>query len=185
MDPLSNGLINKWRLLLHFYKQIGITDEELILILLIMHFSTADNRFITPDILHNYSHFSTKKIDAILNSLKTKNLLMLVKNPSGGMEMNFSALFNRLLASMNKSMLHEIDELKLIKCLQTFLDQPLKAEEQEILVQLVASQVPVSYLNSYFKKSNQHWTYQTLVLELKKILKTVPKELTQFNWADA
>ena len=72
------------------------------------------------------------------------------------MEMNFSALFNRLLASMNKSMLHEIDELKLIKCLQTFLDQPLKAEEQEVLVQLVASQVPVSYLNNYFKKSNQH-----------------------------
>lgn len=57
----NNGSINKWRFLFSHYKLINLSEEQLVLIVLIMNCSSSDKKLITPLEIDNHSNFTEKK----------------------------------------------------------------------------------------------------------------------------
>lgn len=62
-------------LLLESYKKIGLSEDELVVILMIDHLLDQDNSLITADLLSLRMNYPVEKIDKIMVSLLNKNLL--------------------------------------------------------------------------------------------------------------
>lgn len=66
-------------ILLDKYKAMNISEDELVVILLIDHLLNLGNEFITPDLLALKMNYPTKKIDEILVSLMNKDIFKYVE----------------------------------------------------------------------------------------------------------
>lgn len=63
-------------ILLEHYKKMGISEEELVVLLLIEHLTRMGNSFITADLIALKSNYKTSQIDKILVTLVKKGYLV-------------------------------------------------------------------------------------------------------------
>lgn len=73
-DLLDKQLINKLSLLLLYYKDIGLSEEEVIIIMIIEQY-TQTNTLITSKIIEENTNLSKPKVEYILNNLLNKQFL--------------------------------------------------------------------------------------------------------------
>lgn len=75
MSNVTLGAIDFKFLLLEYYKALNINEDELVVILMIDHFLSQKEKFITAELLAIKMNLKTKQIDNILVNLLTKKLI--------------------------------------------------------------------------------------------------------------
>ena len=78
MMNYSNNALNFSYLLLDYYKELNIKENELAVILMIDHLLSQDNEFITKDVLQLKMSLSSKEIDNAITSLYQKKYIEFV-----------------------------------------------------------------------------------------------------------
>ena len=78
MMNYSNNALNFSYLLLDYYKELNIKENELAVILMIDHLLSQDNEFITKDVLQLKMSLSSKEIDNAMTSLYQKKYIEFV-----------------------------------------------------------------------------------------------------------
>lgn len=61
--------LNFFYLLLEFYKELNISEDELLIVLMIAHILEQNDKVVTPEILEMKTNFSKDKIDKCLTNL--------------------------------------------------------------------------------------------------------------------
>lgn len=77
IDIIENGVTNIPNLLLSNYKKIGLSDQDLILIIHIIHFKNNSNHFPSISVLENRMSISTEDIMKTLQQLVRKGHLII------------------------------------------------------------------------------------------------------------
>ena len=185
MDLISTGLINKWRLLLQFYKQVGLTESELVLVMIVMHLSTLNKRFITPDAIVKYSNFTTADVDIIFTNLKNKGFIQLDENIRVGTEMSLTPLFRRLMEIMYK-----MDDINVVtgplnSIFKNIINRDLTPTEINVITDIVVHKISLSYLEDEANKITGKLNFNDLIDWIKQLVSSAPRELTKFNWIDS
>lgn len=75
MSNVTLGAIDIKFLLFEYYKSLNISEEELVVILMIDHFLQQKEKFITAELLAIKMNYKTKQIDNILVNLLNKKLI--------------------------------------------------------------------------------------------------------------
>lgn len=83
-------------LLLEYYKKLNITEQELVVILMIDHLLEDGNKFITNNLIALKMNMSEEEIDEIVCSLIKKNFLEYKESSKGGLKSSLEPL-NKLL----------------------------------------------------------------------------------------
>lgn len=90
-------------ILLDKYKQMKITEEELVVILMIDHLINQGNPFVTPDLLALKMNYSQEEIDRILASLMQKDIFKYL-NENGKITTSLEPLYKRLSNQFKKDL---------------------------------------------------------------------------------
>lgn len=88
-------------ILLDKYKQMKITEEELVVILMIDHLINQGNPFVTPDLLALKMNYSQEEIDRILASLMQKDIFKYL-DKEGKITTSLDPLYKRLSNQFKK-----------------------------------------------------------------------------------
>ncbi len=72
---MKNKAINYQFILLENYKKLAISEDELVVILLVDHFLTLGNQLVTQEMLTLHSNFDEEKVDKILTGLFKKKII--------------------------------------------------------------------------------------------------------------
>ena len=118
----DSDLIDFRLLLLDSYKTMGLSEEELATILMVDHLSKQGNNFITADLLALKMTMKSKKIDACLASLLSKDLIS-YETYKGSMRTSLEPLRKKLYKQFQAKM--EKDRANLVS-----------AEREEVLHRL-------------------------------------------------
>ncbi len=98
---LKDNYINKSKILIENYKKINLTNNELIVVLYIIHNIDKNNRFILSNKISNFIDFSQEEIDNIYDSLITKKLIEIKMSSDENIEFNLNPLFSCLLSKIS------------------------------------------------------------------------------------
>ncbi len=90
-------------ILLDKYKQMKITEEELVVILMIDHLINQGNPFVTPDLLALKMNYSQEEIDRILASLMQKDIFKYL-DKEGKITTSLDPLYKRLSNQFKKDL---------------------------------------------------------------------------------
>lgn len=178
---LANGIINKWRLLLENYKSVGLSEDELVLVMLIMHTSSIDKRFVTPMEISKYSNFSSKKIDGLLANLKKKQYISLT-NKKNKLEMDLSPLFKKILISIENAQ-NNIERKDIYQGIDAILLNSMYQLEKNAVNDLLEKQISefqmIEIINSFDDKKV---SFDEFLKKVNNYIKNKPKTLTKYNW---
>lgn len=178
---LANGIINKWRLLLENYKSFGLSEEELVLVMLIMHTSSVDKRFVTPMEISKYSNFSSKKIDDLLANLKKKQYISLT-NKKNKLEMDLSPLFEKILISIENAQ-NKIERKDIYQGINVILINAMDQSEKKVVNDLLEKQISefqmIEIINTFYDKKVN---FDEFLKKIHNYIKNKPKTLTKYNW---
>lgn len=112
------------RLLLLKGKQAGLSDHEILILLLIYTLSRLNKQLITPSLLMNYSSLSNKELDQVLDHLLKKKWIY---NQSGTIRLNH--FIERLLEEKEEV----ADRMNLIEIFEEQFGRPLTPMELDII----------------------------------------------------
>ena len=62
-------------LALEYYKKLDLNEEEVMILLIIDHLNDSGNMFVTTEMISEYSTYSTRQIDNIMNDLFKRKLI--------------------------------------------------------------------------------------------------------------
>ncbi len=112
------------RLLLLKGKQAGLSDHEILILLLIYTLSRLNKQLITPSLLMNYSSLSNKELDQVLDHLLKKKWIY---NQSGTIRLNH--FIERLLEEKEEV----ADRMNLLEIFEEQFGRPLTPMELDII----------------------------------------------------
>ena len=112
------------RLLLLKGKQAGLSDHEILILLLIYTLSRLNKQLITPSLLMNYSSLSNKELDQVLDNLLKKKWIY---NQSGTIRLNH--FIERLLEEKEEV----ADRMNLLEIFEEQFGRPLTPMELDII----------------------------------------------------
>lgn len=176
----NKGGINKWRFLLSNYKLINLSEEQLVLIMLIMNYSYYDKRFITPLEIANNSNFSENKAKNMLDYLKQTGLIN-IKMKKDVLEMDLSPIFNKIIIAIENLEL-SVEKKILYDQVNEILLQPLNEQEKVILNIYLENKISDFQLTLIINNQKTKLTFNELIKFIDNYLKSKPKSLTKYNW---
>lgn len=115
------------------YKALGLSDEELIVILHILNLSDGRYKFSSPDLIHSYSHYSVEQINEILSGLHEKKLIKfnMGQNEHG---IDLTPLFLMMLSYLQSKSLRHQQKTNIIQIVENYLENPLTSQEKNKLL---------------------------------------------------
>lgn len=124
-------------LLLH-YKKLGLTDDEVLILLLTYTLIETGTPFINPNDLALFSNFSITKIDVIFSSLTTKGWILTVIDEHGHAKSSVQPLIEKLydiLFQQNKKEKNKetADNKEIYALFENFFARPLSPLEYDII----------------------------------------------------
>lgn len=170
LDLLTKKYIDKENLLLGNYKKIGLTENQLVVILLIMH---MNNQTLTPKEISKYTNLTDKEVEKIFDELLDKKLIKVSSKT-----IDLKPLFIKLVQVLEDSL--EVNDNDLIKAMNTIFETKLSLDD-------------VNYLKE--KALNKFNKEELLILAAQTSSKTFPefkkelenkkgdvKPITKINW---
>lgn len=121
----DSGCIQVERLLVLKGKEIGLTDEECHVILLVYILQDIRVKMITPTLLAKYLTITNRELDNILQSLLKKKMIY---NQNGAIQLN--QLLDKLLMSANQE---DVTEISLLDIFEEQFGRPLSPLEMDIM----------------------------------------------------
>lgn len=98
-------------LLIEHYKKLNISEDELVVILVLNHLLKQHNDIIKADEMAFKMNLDSKRIDEILSTLVKKNIVALEVNKKGA-KLSLTPLKNKLLNQFKLDILHEEEAQK-------------------------------------------------------------------------
>ncbi|WP_342255577.1 DnaD family protein [Spiroplasma endosymbiont of Poecilobothrus nobilitatus] len=177
----NKGSINKWRFLLSYYKLINLSEEQLVLIMLIMNCSSSDKRFITPLEIANHSNFSEDQAKKMLDHLKQAGFID-IKMKKSVLEMDLSPIFNKIIIAIENLELN-VEKKILFEKVNQILQHPLNEHEKATLNTYLENKISDFQLTLIINNDqNAKLTFKELLKFIDNYLKNKPKSLTKYNW---
>lgn len=97
MANLANRQAVDFRyILLDDYKKLGISEDQMLVVLMVDHLTRQGNAFVTADLLRLKMNYKTDQIDKILSSLVKKGWLAYESDPNGGLRTSLEPLKTKL-----------------------------------------------------------------------------------------
>lgn len=127
---IKYNLIDMEGLFLLNYKDLNLSEQEAIVILLTLRLEKNNTPYISPKLLSNYMSIDEKAIDRLIIALMNKQLLAF-ENNSISTKPLFSAIFKTESAQENKE--KEPKKINLVKCFEEEFKRALTPIEIETL----------------------------------------------------
>ncbi|WBX36196.1 DnaD family protein [Mycoplasma capricolum] len=169
-ELLEKGIVSKKKLLLEYYKKLNLTDNQALIILMIMYLNDQTRKMTTPNLLANYLNLSSVEIENELEILAEKDLIEIKTD-----FIDFSNLFKKITLLVNDSflikqynqffisleknllfILTQDQKLKIIKLLQTNI-------KEEQLLQITNNK-KISDFNFLLKEIERYLNSNQLIL---------------------
>ncbi|KIM14095.1 DnaD family protein [Mycoplasma capricolum subsp. capricolum] len=169
-ELLEKGIVSKKKLLLEYYKKLNLTDNQALIILMIMYLNDQTRKMTTPNLLANYLNLSSVEIENELEILAEKDLIEIKTD-----FIDFSNLFkkitllvndsflikqyNQFFINLEKNLLFSLTQdqkLKIIKLLQTNI-------KEEQLLQITNNK-KISDFNFLLKEIERYLNSNQLIL---------------------
>ncbi|CEA11014.1 DnaD family protein [Mycoplasma capricolum subsp. capripneumoniae] len=169
-ELLEKGIVSKKKLLLEYYKKLNLTDNQALIILMIMYLNDQTRKMTTPNLLANYLNLSSIEIENELEILAEKDLIEIKTD-----FIDFSNLFkkitllvngsflikqyNQFFINLEKNLLFSLTQdqkLKIIKLLQTNI-------KEEQLLQITNNK-KISDFNFLLKEIERYLNSNQLIL---------------------
>ncbi|WP_434343273.1 DnaD family protein [Mycoplasma sp. 06067-C1-B144P-99-0482-3] len=169
-ELLEKGIVSKKKLLLEYYKRLNLTDNQALIILMIMYLNDQTRKMTTPNLLANYLNLSSVEIENELELLAEKDLIEIKTD-----FIDFSNLFKKITLLVNDSflikqynqffinfeknllfVLTKDEKLKIIKLLQTNI-------KEEQLLQ-ITNKKKISDFNFLLKEIEKYLNSNQLIL---------------------
>ncbi|WP_368487173.1 DnaD family protein [Spiroplasma sp. DGKH1] len=177
----NKGSINKWRFLLDHYKLINLSEEQLVLIMLIMNCSSSDKRFITPLEIATHSNFTEEKAKTMLDQLKQQGFIN-IKMKKSGLEMDLSPIFNKIIIIIENNEMN-VERKFLYQQINNILAKPLTDDNKKTLNKYLDREISDFQLTLIINNhQNNKITFHELVKYIDAYINNKPKSLTKYNW---
>ncbi len=178
-DLLELKVINKWRLLLTFYKKIGLQENQLIIIMLVMNFSNKNKKIISSSILNEYCNFEVHVIDEILDSLIQDGYAEIHKNNNNPLTMDFKLLFKKidLYLKGDKTSYDSI-----FNYINNMIDAPLNNKEKSILLSIVGKKFNKKEFEMLFLDLDENISKSKFLEIIKDKYSNNFSSLTKVDW---
>lgn len=178
---LDNKFFNfkKWKVLLQYYTQVKLSEIELVVVMLVMHFSFINKKFVDPQILSDHSNFNVVEIEQILSDLQTKNLIK-IEMQNSKLVMNLDLLFQRLF----KLAIHDamLKSDKYYQELTKLFSDELTTEECYKLSSLLKDVHDFDAIKNAFKKIERPVFFSDVLEVIVNYFTCQKTVFTDLNW---
>lgn len=179
-DLMQKGIVCKKTLLIQNYKKIEISENQLVIILLIMELSKSNNKVLTPTYLSNYMNIQKDDIERELASLIDNSLISFQVEKKEN-KIDLSPLFDKLIIQIESEQL-EVENDTIIKLIEKNFNKNLTNFELGKLNELIYKGIEKKVFLSYFKKPNVI-TVEDFLEKIEADLKPEKKvKLSRYNW---
>lgn len=161
---MEKEFINVERMLILNYKKLGLSDDEVIILLLTYALIKNGTEFINPTDLALFSNFSVTKVDVIFSTLSSKGWIKTEINDKGIVKSNVNQLIDKLYQLLlndykkeEKNKKSENDNKEIYALFENFFARPLSPLEYDIIndwikkdytFQQIQAAVEISKLNA-------------------------------------
>lgn len=176
-----NNLFDKFKILIQFYKVIGIDEDELIVLLILDQLLNFEKQFITSEDINELCNFDKHKIDKILVQLLQKKLLLIETKDK--LRMDLKPLWNKLfdyfqskITPQQKTIVDEVND---------FLEVKLSVEQEQIIhnwIEQSLTKIDLKKILFAIEIKNKIITFNDLENYINNFLNKKPKQLIEFNW---
>ncbi|WP_381415171.1 DnaD family protein [Spiroplasma endosymbiont of Anurida maritima] len=184
----DKNYINKWRLLISNYMLIGLSEEQLVLILLIMNSSYSYKRFISSTEIARISNFDADKVDKMIEDLTDLNIINIKMN-NDKLEMDLSPLFSLILQKIEETPVKKNSNKKsgknnsyILEVEKTF-NITLNSVEKDWVFSNIETEEDILELISFVNSlSTVDKNFLNVLKSFEQELEQKPSSLTKFNW---
>ncbi|WP_338971685.1 DnaD family protein [Spiroplasma endosymbiont of Panorpa germanica] len=180
VDLIKNRIIQKKSLLLYYYKTIGLNENQVLIILLIMQLSSDDRKFVTARELSDFMTLTIEEIDSQISNL-VKSKFIKIENKNGKSIINLSPLFTQLAIICENSLANKNSESNLVKIIQDQFEIPMNEDQKNSIKNFLERDISIQTLTELII-TNDIKDYETLEKLIKSSIRSKPKELTKYNW---
>ncbi len=175
--------VNKWKMLLQHYHEINLSEKELILIMLVMHFSSADRKWIDIDYLAQYCSYEIDDINETFYELCAKKLANIEFN-NGKLSFKFDLLFEKIFHLINqKEANNTILNQEVLSFLEVKLPDHFSKEQCYELALLIGYNISMATLKQIIEKMQHNTSFNELQLALYQSISPQKQlKLTEVNW---
>ncbi|WP_027063145.1 DnaD family protein [Mesoplasma seiffertii] len=178
IDLLKKGVISKDNLLFDNYKKIGLNENQVMIVKMIMHISKSESKFVTPRVVATKMTLSETEIENEIETMIEKGLVKIVAK-----NIDFSPLFIKLAISSEQEYL-ALEDKTFIATIQEQLSFELEEEQIKELANIINVNVSKKQLLEILSSEDTINTYGEFVKRIGKLINNKPKGITKFNWLD-
>ncbi|KJQ46426.1 DnaD family protein [Mycoplasma mycoides] len=172
-ELLEKGIVSKKKLLLEYYKKLNLTDNQALIILMIMYLNDQTRKMTTPNLLANYLNLSSVEIENELELLAEKDLIEIKTD-----FIDFSNLFKKITLLVNDSFLIKQYNQFFINFEKNLLFVLTKDEKLKI-IKLLQTNIKEEQLLQITNKK-KIFDFNFLLKEIEKYLNS--NQLILFDW---
>ncbi|ATZ18837.1 hypothetical protein ESOMN_v1c04550 [Williamsoniiplasma somnilux] len=176
-DLMKKGLLGKRMLLMSTYKKAGLSENEVMIILMIMHLSEDKTLFVTPNTLAENMHLSASDIDKAIAKMSNNNLIKFVSK-----KIDLTPLFTRLIGILQEEYMMKENE-DLFSVINNKLDNKLLADQMDEITIMINGTISKQQLFRIVN-NNEFKNYEELIKIIAKEISNKNKMLTRFNWLE-
>ncbi|QVK06319.1 DnaD family protein [Mycoplasma mycoides] len=176
LKMLEKGIISKKKLLLEYYKKLNLTDNQALIILMIMYLNDQTRKMTTPNLLANYLNLSSFEIEKELELLAEKDLIEIKSD-----FIDFSNLFQKIGLLVNDSFLIE-QNITFFNDLEKNLLFSLTENQKLKLLDLLKTSIKKEQVLQ-LSINKKLFSFEELLKEVEIFLKSTNK-FKQFDWLD-
>ena len=163
---INSNAINYEYLLLEYYKKLGITDLEALILLMIEHLTKDEKSLITASNLALKMGLDEEELDVIMNNLYVKGLID-IKTDNGKLITSLEPTYSKILDCLRDTILKsaEMKENKeaesareeVINELKDALGRDLTGLEEESVTTWISSDIDKKIIINSIKDAKQLW----------------------------
>ncbi|WP_342269163.1 DnaD family protein [Spiroplasma endosymbiont of Aspidapion aeneum] len=185
-ELFDRGYLNSEALLIRYYKKIGISENQLIIILLINSLKRESDRVYMPSEISKYMNISKECISKEIDILIENKFFNIEKNKSSGTQkINFSPIYNKIIYEIELENINNSDALKkLTLYVRKSYNIILSDSDKEIIIALFNSGLSWSYVHDNLEPKQHIQDSNELIRILKKLHETTSIKFSTFNWVD-
>lgn len=172
-------------LLLDYYKDLKITNDELLVLLMCDHLLNSDNKLITIEQLEMKLDIPFNELDKIFNSLLTKKYIVYeTKNDDFVTSLNnlknellknyYKDLNNETLVKDDKEIVNEETKIKVFSSFEHYFNRELNETEKDFIMKWLVNGIGVEMIIDSLKDA-----YNLGALTIKKIDGIIAKKLKE------
>jgi len=179
MDPVFEAIDIRYLLLEH-YKQLGFTELDIMVILMIEHLSKQDNHLITAELLSLKMGLSLEQLDQIMVKLLQRQLLEFV-TVDGQTSTSLKPLKQLLYKRFQQHVLHQTQEINVQE--QASIFQTIEREFGRTLSPLEISRIQ-DWLNFGYTPTLIESSLKEAIQKQKKSIRFIDKLLQRQTMKD-